>query len=45
VDADLDDESGEIEVRANLAMGDTDGYLYKIGYQVTVLATVGNTMY
>jgi hypothetical protein len=45
VDADLDDESGEIEVRANLAMGDTDGYLYKIGYQVTVLAAVGNTMY
>jgi hypothetical protein len=38
IDADWDDESGHVSVRANLAVRDTDGYLLRIGYQVTVLA-------
>jgi hypothetical protein len=40
VDADWDDESGKIEVTARLAVVDSNGYLYRMGYQVTVLAAI-----
>ena len=40
VDADWDDESGLIEVRAKLAARDTDGFINRMAYQVTVLAAL-----
>jgi hypothetical protein len=39
-DADWDDESGKTVFTAELAVRDSDGYLLRIGYQVTVLARV-----
>jgi hypothetical protein len=38
VDADLDDQTGRVVVTADLAVGDTDGYLQRIGFQATILA-------
>ncbi|HUX07335.1 MAG TPA: hypothetical protein VMX35_08485 [Acidobacteriota bacterium] len=38
VDADWDDESKKVQVKADLAVRDTDGYIYRISYEVFVLA-------
>jgi hypothetical protein len=38
VDADWDDESGYVELRANIGCSDSDGYLYEVAYRVDVLA-------
>jgi hypothetical protein len=39
-DADWDDESGKTVFTADLAVRDSDGFMTRIGYQVTVLAKV-----
>jgi hypothetical protein len=38
VGADLDDEAGRVVIAADLVVGDTDGYLQRIGFQATILA-------
>ena len=40
IDADWDDDSGKMNVTAQLAVRDSDGYLHRLGYQVTVLASI-----
>jgi hypothetical protein len=40
VDADFEDESGRVIFTAKLVVGDTDGFLMRIGFQVNVLAAV-----
>jgi len=38
VDADFDDESGLVAFSADLVVGDTDGYLQRIAFQIHILA-------
>lgn len=42
-DADWDDETGQIEVEADVAVRDTDGYLDGVSYLVMVLAKIGGS--
>ena len=40
VDADWDDESGQVQLSAQLAVRDSDGFLNRIAYQASVLAAI-----
>ena len=43
--ADRDVYTGKVRVTAKLAVRDSDGYVFRIGYQVNVLAALGGSPY